>query len=156
MIFCGSLLSHLPEASFLDTINLLGRSLSDSGIAVITLQGRFSDHVQATNPNFYLPDQNYEVAAESVRRTGFGYVDYPHDILKGLFDKRRGTASLSYGRTGCCACWNHDRPEAARLRRRGWDNHQECVDFWPTWRSNKRGPLRLIAVVEAPSGLKGK
>ena len=40
LIFCGSLLTHLPEALFSDTINLLTRSLSDSGIAVITLHGR--------------------------------------------------------------------------------------------------------------------
>ena len=56
LIFCGSLLTHLPEASFLDTINLLGRSLTDSGIAVITLHGRFSDHLQATR-SILLEDQ---------------------------------------------------------------------------------------------------
>ena len=130
LIFCGSLLTHLPEASFSDTINLLGRSLSDSGIAVITLQGRFSDHLQATRSNFYLPDQDYEVAAESVRRTGFGYVDYPHNVLKGLFDKEEG-----YGIALVRPHWVLrllERRTDLRLLgyvERGWDNHQDVLIF---------------------------
>jgi SAM-dependent methyltransferase len=130
LIFCGSLLTHLPEASFSDTINLLGRSLSDFGIAVITLQGRFSDHLQATRSNFYLPDQNYEVAAEGVRRTGFGYVDYPQNILQGLFDKEEG-----YGIALIRPHWVMrllERRTDLRLLgyvERGWDNHQDVLIF---------------------------
>jgi hypothetical protein len=130
LIFCGSLLSHLPEASFLDTINLLGRFLSDSGIALITLQGRFSDHVQATNPNFYLPDQNYEVAAEGVRRTGFGYVDYTHDVLKGLFNKEEGYG-IALVRPHWVVRLLEPRTDLRLLGyvERGWDNHQDVLIF---------------------------
>ena len=130
LIFCGSLLTHLPEASFSDTINLLGRSLSDSGIAVITLQGRFSDHLQSTRSNFYLPDQDYEVAAESVRRTGFGYVDYPQNVLKGIFDMEEG-----YGIALVRPHWVFrllERRTDLRLLgyvERGWDNHQDVLIF---------------------------
>lgn len=129
LIFCGSLLTHLPEASFLDTINLLGHSLSDSGIAVITLQGRFSDHLQATRPNFYLPDQSYEVAAESVRRSGFGYVDYTHDVLK-IFNKEEG-----YGIALVRPHWvlrllePHTDLRVLGYVERGWDNHQDVLIF---------------------------
>ncbi|BBZ40924.1 sulfotransferase [Mycobacterium conspicuum] len=130
LIFCGSLLSHLPETSFLDTINLLGRSLSDSGIAVVTLQGRFSDHVQATMPNFYLPDQNYEVAAEGVRRTGFGYVDYTHDVLSGIFNKEEGYG-IALVRPHWVVRLLEPRTDLRLLGyvERGWDNHQDVLIF---------------------------
>ena len=130
LIFCGSLLTHLPEISFLDTINLIGRSLSDSGIAVITLQGRFSDHIQATMPNFYLPDQNYEVAAESVRRTGFGYVDYTHDVLNGIFNKEEGYG-IALVRPHWVLRLLEPRTDLRLLGyvERGWDNHQDVLIF---------------------------
>jgi SAM-dependent methyltransferase len=130
LIFCGSLLTHLPEALFSDTINLLGRSLSDSGIAVVTLHGRFSDHLQATRSNFYLPDQDYEVAAEGVRRTGFGYVDYPHNILKGLFNKEEGYG-IALVRPHWVLRLLEPRTDLKLLGyvERGWDNHQDVLIF---------------------------
>ena len=130
LIFCGSLLTHLPKASFSDTVNLLGRSLSESGIAIITLHGRFSDHVQASNSNFYLPDQDYAVAAKSVRRTGFGYVDYPHEFLKELFNMDEG-----YGIALVRPHWVLRQLESRTELRllgyveRGWDNHQDVWIF---------------------------
>lgn len=130
VIFCGSLLTHLPERLFLDTINLLGRSLSDSGIAVVTLHGRFSDHLQATRPDFYIPDQYYEVAAESVRRTGFGYVDYTQNVLQGIFNKDEG-----YGIALIRPHWVlrllEPRTDLKLLGyvERCWDNHQDVLIF---------------------------
>jgi SAM-dependent methyltransferase len=130
LIFCGSLLTHLPEASFSDTINLISRSLSDSGIAVITLHGRFSDHLQATKPDFYLPDQLYEVAAESVRRTGFGYVDYTHDVLEGIFNKDEGYG-IALVRPHWVMRLLEPRTDLRLLGyvERGWDNHQDVLIF---------------------------
>ena len=130
LIFCGSLLTHLPEALFSDTIELIGRSLSDSGIAVITLQGRFSDHLQATRPNFYIPDQYYEVAAESVRRTGFGYVDYTHNVLQGLFDKEEGYG-IALVRPHWVLRLLEPRTDLRLLGyiERGWDSHQDVLIF---------------------------
>jgi SAM-dependent methyltransferase len=130
LIFCGSLLTHLPEALFSDTINLLGRSLSDSGIAVVTLHGRFSDHLQATRPNFYLPDENYEVAAEGVRRTGFGYVDYTHNVLQGIFDKEEGYG-IALVRPHWVMRLLEPRTDLRLLGyvERGWDIHQDVLIF---------------------------
>lgn len=130
LIFCGSLLTHLPEASFLDTINLLGRSLSDSGIALITLHGRFSDHRKATKKSVYVEDQYYEVAAESVRRTGFGYVDYPHNFLKGHFSKEEGYG-IALVRPHWVLRLLEPRTDLRILGyvERGWDNHQDVLIF---------------------------
>jgi SAM-dependent methyltransferase len=130
LIFCGSLLTHLPEALFSDTINLLSRSLSDSGIAVITLHGRFSDHLQATRSNFYIPDQYYEVAAESVRRTGFGYVDYTHNVLQGLFNKEEGYG-IALVRPHWVLGLLEPRTDLRLLGyvERGWDMHQDVLIF---------------------------
>jgi trans-aconitate methyltransferase len=130
LIFCGSLLTHLPEASFLDTIDLLGRSLTDSGIAVITLHGRYSDHLQATMPNFYIADEYYEVAAESVQRTGFGYIDYSYDFLKALFDREEGYG-IALVRPHWVLRLLEPRTDLRLLGyvERGWDNHQDVLIF---------------------------
>jgi SAM-dependent methyltransferase len=129
LIFCGSLLTHLPEALFLDTINLLSRSLSDSGIAVITLHGRHSDHKQATKRK-YIEDQLYEVAAESVRRTGFGYVDYTPNVLKGLFNKEEGYG-IALVRPHWVLRLLEPRTDLKLLGyvERCWDNHQDVLIF---------------------------
>lgn len=130
LIFCGSLLTHLPEALFSDTIDLLARSLSDSGIAVVTVHGRFSDYLQATRTNFYIPDEYYRVAAEAVQRTGFGYVDYPHNFLQGHFDKEEGYG-IALARPHWVLRLLEPRTDLRLLGyvERGWDNHQDVLIF---------------------------
>jgi hypothetical protein len=109
---------------------LLSRSLSDSGIAVVTLHGRFSDHLQATRSNFYLPDECYEVAAESVRKTGFGYVDYTHNVLEGIFNKEEGYG-IALVRPHWVTSLLEPRTDLRLLGyvERGWDSHQDVLIF---------------------------
>ena len=44
LIWCGSLMSHLPRHIFLDAIRLFSRSLAPNGLAIFTTHGRHSTH----------------------------------------------------------------------------------------------------------------
>ena len=127
LIFCGSLLTHLPAQKFLDVIDFVRRSLAESGLAIFTLQGRYSDHAQR-NVFKYLSDTLYEVAREDVEKSGFGYVDYGHP-LKSVFNKQE-----NYGIALVRGSWVSRQLEPFTDIRlvsyieRGWDSHQDvCI-----------------------------
>jgi len=128
LIFCGSLLTHLPEDLCIAALDMFRRSLSDTGIAVVTFHGRYSEHLQ-TGDWKYLSDELYAVAQQQVEATGFGYVDYGHD-LKLLFNKQ-----TNYGITLIRPSWLMRYLEACPDIRilsyieRGWDAHQDVCIF---------------------------
>ena len=76
LIWCGSLATHLPEASCLVLFKRLVDALAPGGIAGITVCARGMDfaqrHIFKT-----IPDASYERIYADWRETGFGYADYP-------------------------------------------------------------------------------
>jgi SAM-dependent methyltransferase len=129
LIFCGSLLTHLPEPLFRQTIDLLTRSLSETGIAIVTLQGRHSDFIQ-TNKWKYLDDQLYEIAATQVQNNGFGYVDYQHEFKNTFFDKQ-AQYGIALVRPKWVTAVLESRSDIRILsyNERYWDDHQDVLVF---------------------------
>ncbi|MBL9216129.1 MAG: class I SAM-dependent methyltransferase [Opitutaceae bacterium] len=78
LIWCGSLLTHLPAARCAGFLQLFQRVLHPDGILVFTLHGRRCEAELATGRHDFglAPEQATPLLAE-YRRTGFGYVDYP-------------------------------------------------------------------------------
>lgn len=129
LIFCGSLLTHLPLEQFKAAIRFMARSLSANGIAVVTIEGRHSVHIQ--NNKWKLIDDHLFVEAESnFRSNGFGFVDYNADFRAGSFSKQ-----ASYGVTLVSASWLMNeltRMDSIRVysyTERAWDDHQDVVVF---------------------------
>jgi SAM-dependent methyltransferase len=128
LIFCGSLLTHLPKDQFLKVLRLLAASLSDTGIAIVTLQGRHSQFIQK-NKWKYLEDDLFEIAATEVNRNGFGYVDYDRDF-KSKFDQQ-----MRYGVALVNPSWVTEQIQKINGLRvlsyteRQWDDHQDVVVF---------------------------
>jgi SAM-dependent methyltransferase len=128
LIFCGSLLTHLPETQCKQAISLIARSLSPQGIALVTLHGRYSPFVQR-NKFEYLRDDLFQVALKGMHDHGFGYADYETDF-KSLFDKQE-----RYGVTLARPSWvlqHLEQIEEVRVlsyRERSWDDHQDVVVF---------------------------
>jgi SAM-dependent methyltransferase len=87
LIFCGSLLTHLPLEHFQAAIRFMARSLSDTGIAVITIEGRHSIHIQK-NKWKLIDDHLFVEAERGFRSSGFGFVDYNADFRAGSFNKQ--------------------------------------------------------------------
>jgi len=83
VIWCGSLLTHLPENLFSKALNFLVNSLSDKGIVVLTLHGRFSIWLQH-NQFQYLPDESFSIVENNFNDNGFGYTDYKGHKNLGL------------------------------------------------------------------------
>lgn len=127
VIFCGSLLTHLPETLFWSTMDFIIRSLSPNGIAVVTLEGRRTLFLQETRWKL-ISDDRFAFIREGYERTGFGYSDYDQQFREQKFD-----AQESYGVALVRADWLmaglmkreaitvHDFCEA------DWDEHQDVV-----------------------------
>jgi SAM-dependent methyltransferase len=84
LIWCGSLLTHLPKPIFLDALRFYSASLADDGIAIITLLGRVSPFIQH-NLFKYLPDEAFSRVERDFNLTGFGYADY--DMPEKFFEQ---------------------------------------------------------------------
>lgn len=128
LIFCGSLLTHLPERLFHKAIDFMERSLGPTGIALVTLEGRHAEWRQDNSWKF-MDDDLFEVARESFHKSGFGYADYNPDF-KATFDKQE-----SYGIFLAKPSWTmralEQRPGIKILGywERAWDDHQDVVVF---------------------------
>ena len=126
LIFCGSLLSHLPEDLFRPALRLLSRSLTEEGIAIVTLLGRHAEYVQKHKWK-YLDDHLFAIAEATVADTGFGYVDYDHEI-RSKFDRQ-----ARYGITLVRPHWivklaeEDEQIRVLGFAERGWDDHQDVL-----------------------------
>jgi SAM-dependent methyltransferase len=87
LIFCGSLLTHLNERDYKAAIDCIVRSLSDTGIAVISLSGRHGEWVQE-NKYQYIEPELYKKAMATVSNSGFGYVDYNEQLLEAAWNEQ--------------------------------------------------------------------
>ncbi len=126
LIFCGSLLTHLPSGLFVTALKFIARSLSDGGIALISLEGRHAEFIQK-NKWKLIPDDLYEVAEATIEAQGYGYVDYQHS-MKSLFFKQD-----SYGVMFARPRWTLQIVEQMYDVRvlgyieRAWDDHQDVL-----------------------------
>lgn len=75
LIWVGSLMTHLPALQTKRLISALGRHLSPSGVAIITLQGP-SVIPLLRKTGYGLPPGGGQAVIEEYQRTGFGYGDY--------------------------------------------------------------------------------
>jgi SAM-dependent methyltransferase len=129
LIFCGSLLTHLPERDFVKALKLMARSLSREGIAVVTVHGRHSPFIQR-NKWKYLSDDLFANVQDGFEKNGFGYVDYPSPFRSQKFNRQ-----ARYGISLAKPSWTLSRLEVDEQIRiegyfeRDWDDHQDVVIF---------------------------
>lgn len=77
LIWCGSLLTHLPQEKCAEFLRLFHQLLLPGGILVFTLHGRQCEIELTTGKNRCgLDDPQIASLLADYRRTGFGYVDY--------------------------------------------------------------------------------
>ena len=128
LVFCGSLLTHLPADLFRATIRFIARSLSPTGIAVVSLEGRHGEHVQ--DHKWKMIDDNlFDIARAPFRANGFGFVDYQRNF------KANFPSQETYGITLVKPSWALkvlEEDYAIRIlgfTERAWDDHQDVVVF---------------------------
>lgn len=129
LVFCGSLLTHLPEHLFWPTIRFISRSLTSTGIAVVTLEGRHALHIQDHKWKF-IEDDLFDVAREQYHASGFGFVDYNPTFRANAFHKQ-----ASYGIALVKPSWlmaglqEMDDVRIISFAERCWDDHQDVIVF---------------------------
>jgi len=128
LVFCGSLLTHLPERLFWPSIRFISRGLTPTGIAMVTLAGRRSEHLQDHCWKL-IEDQRFERIRRAYRHKGFGFADYTGHVRR-LFPRQE-----RYGIALVKPSWVMSGLELMREVRilgyveRAWDDHQDLVVF---------------------------
>jgi len=85
LIWCGSLLTHLPLERCTAFLRVFERELAPGGILVFTLHGRRCEEELVSGKNRCgLDDSRIAALLDGHRRTGFGYVDYADEPGYGI------------------------------------------------------------------------
>jgi SAM-dependent methyltransferase len=121
LIWCGSVLTHLPGASWHALIGLFGELLEPSGgVLVFTAHGRLVAHRLRTGYDAYgLNDARRRVVLDGFESTGFGYSDYSKQRDYGI--------SLSAPSHVCDGLQKFDQLRLVLFREHGWNDHQDVV-----------------------------
>jgi hypothetical protein len=128
LIFCGSLLTHLPARPATEALSLVSQSLSATGIGIVTVHGRHSSYIQR-NRWKYIDDESFAIAEREASATGYGFVEYRSQ------KRQRFNHTGEYGVALVQPSWIVARLEsnpAIRVlgyRERQWDDHQDVVVF---------------------------
>lgn len=126
LIFCGSLLTHLPLKQFNKCLTFLKRSLGPNGVAIITLEGRHTLHIQEWKWKL-CPDAVFETARLAFEQTGFGFSNYSERV-KETFHKNDeyGVALVSpifYFRE----LYRDPQVRILNFSERKWNDHQDVL-----------------------------
>jgi SAM-dependent methyltransferase len=125
LLWCGSLLSHLPPDGFKTALRHMIGWLGPGGIGIFTLHGRWTLLRQARTPYKYMEDGTFAPIAEGLNRDGFGYVNYK--------DAGSRLGQESYGLSVSLPSWvmrmveEMEEVQLLEYKERGWDNHQDVL-----------------------------
>jgi SAM-dependent methyltransferase len=125
LIWCGSLLTHLPKPQFLNALRLFSRSLAPNGIAVVTTHGRFSPWFHHTHYK-YLSDERFIIAERGFYKNGFGFVDYADPVS---IDSPSYGISLSSAAFVLSAMEEDHSIRIVSFAETGWARHQDVLVF---------------------------
>lgn len=120
LIWCGSLLTHLPREQCLAFLRLFHRVLASGGLVVFTLHGRHyeSELISGRRTVDLAPEQIDRLVA-AYRQHGFGYVDYATQRGYGFSLASPGFAT---GQLIPTAPW-----QLVGYHERGWDRRQDVI-----------------------------
>lgn len=129
VVFCGSLLTHLPAPLFWKAIRFIERSLSPDGIAVVTLEGRHVVHIQDHKWKL-IDDDLFDIARGQYEKEGFGFVNYDAKFRQASFNAQE-TYGVALTRPDWLMNGMLQMPSVRILdfTERAWDDHQDVLVF---------------------------
>jgi SAM-dependent methyltransferase len=119
LVFCGSLLTHLPERRFIAAIDWFGAALAPGALLVLTLHGRRADHAERTMKN--IEPVKWQRVREAAFAGAFGFVET---------ERLDGTV---YGYSLTAPSWvmriAERRPllRVVNFQEAAWNNHQDAL-----------------------------
>ncbi|MBL4591454.1 MAG: class I SAM-dependent methyltransferase [Phycisphaerales bacterium] len=118
LIWCGSLITHLPEDRARRVIDMFANALNPNGVAVFTTHGRSVRHRKANNIYSYSVD-DASTAIESFDNNKYGFAPY------------KGETNYGFSLTPMNWIVNEilQRPDMTQVQysERAWDDHQDVV-----------------------------
>jgi len=130
LIFVGSLLTHLPESGFKSVIDFLNKNLADNGIALVTLEGRYSIYAQH-NKWKLIDDSLFEIAYKEYLKKGFGFVDY-NNFNETFYKQENYGLALVHPCFAIQHIFNRKGLKLLSYKEQAWNNHQDCIVFQKT------------------------
>ena len=132
LIWCGSLVTHLDDASIHDLLKLFSKHLSADGIFIFTFHGDYVHAKMAAGGDTYeLAAESIPALVESYERTGYAYQDYPRGL--GYFEFH--PEKSRYGISLTSPDWLRGLAKSigglreVYFRERGWADHQDVLAF---------------------------
>jgi SAM-dependent methyltransferase len=128
LIFCGSLLTHLPEHAAMSALSVVREALSPGGTGLVTVHGRYSSYIQRHHWK-YVDDERFAVAERQAAESGYGFVTYDGEM------RERFSGCADYGVALVKPSWlvaQLERDRGIRIlsyRERDWADHQDVVVF---------------------------
>lgn len=122
LVWCGSLLTHLPQTQCEDFLRLFHRVLAPGGLAVFTLHGRHYElELHSGRRTVDLSPEQIVSLLAAYRRVEFGYVDYAAQSGYGF-----SLASPAFVTRQLIpiAPW-----QIVGYHERGWDRRQDVVSL---------------------------
>jgi SAM-dependent methyltransferase len=127
LIWCGTLLTNVDSAQFSALLQLFDSLLVDNGILVFTTHGPFVAHRIRTGACTYGLSPNLVPALVNEYDTiGFGYKNYPDEVLTRLGVKRYGI-SLSTPSWVCRQIGFLPNLRLLTYTEKAWDDHQDSI-----------------------------
>lgn len=129
LIWCGSLVTHLDAASVESLLALFARSLSPSGMAIVTSHGRLvARRLRAADPFYALGPEAAAAIVSGYERDGFGYAEYPPEDTYETGSA--GHHDASYGVSLASRDWMVQAASRAGLAEayfteQAWDAHHD-------------------------------
>lgn len=116
----------MPRNGAQAALRLIARSLTPQSIALVSFQGRHSDHIQRHKWK-YLDDRLYARAEREVRRRGFGYVDYEGSFRSIFYAQARYGVALVRPHWVMKSIEGREDVRVLSYAERAWDDHQDVL-----------------------------
>ena len=118
LVWCGSLLTHLPEDDTKGLLRLIFRHLSPNGTCIITTHGQLSVDRISNGDNYYgLTKAAEREMLSQFEKTGYGYAGYKVGSGYGVSLVSRDRMRRLVAETGA---WHE-----TSFIEHGWDEHQD-------------------------------
>jgi SAM-dependent methyltransferase len=127
LIWCGTLLTQFDAPEFSRFLGLLQSLLTPGGLLVFTTHGpfvarRLREHVG----NYGLDEKSVSTILDHYDATGFGYADYPTEVLARVGVSKYGI-SISKPSWVCREIETAPNMRLIMYTEKAWDNHQDAV-----------------------------
>ena len=122
LIWCGSLITHIDEASATILLKFFYNHLSPGGLCVFTTHGKFSiDMLEKKKITYGLTESAKNQVLSQFYERGYGYADYENQHGYGI-------SAVSHERMLAIARGVGKWEEIFSMDT-GWDNHQDVYGF---------------------------